>query len=142
MKFIQLIAQNRLDEAKQNLFENIQKRILEKLEETKKELVNKVYNNLDEANIMRMGRVSKIRRRIRRNPKGQIVIQRNRRKSNIPGYRIVGKKNIVKRIPAYTRIHKARMMKRAWKTTRKSKLRRSLYRRTQSMRRRQSMGIR
>jgi len=36
MKFIQLLLQNRLDEAKQNLFENIQKRILEKLEETKK----------------------------------------------------------------------------------------------------------
>ena len=142
MKFIQLILQNRLDEAKQNLFENIQKRILEKLEETKKELVNKVYNNLDEGNIMRMGRVSKIRRRIRRNAKGQIVVQRNRRKSNIPGYRIVGNKNVVKRIPAFTRLHKARMMKRAWRTTRKSKLRRSLLKRRLSIRRRQSMGIR
>ena len=142
MKFIQLIAQNRLDEAKQNLFENIQKRILEKLEETKKELVNKVYNNLDEANIMRMGRVSRIRRRIRRNPQGKIVVQRNRRKSNIPGYRIVGQKNIVKRIPATVRMHKSRMLKRSWRTTRKGKLRRSLMKRTQSLRRRQSMGIR
>jgi len=142
MKFIQLIAQNRLDEAKQNLFENIQKRILEKLEETKKELVNKVYNNLDEANIMRMGRVSRIRRRIRRNPQGRIVVQRNRRRSNIPGYRIVGQKNIVKRIPATVRMHKSRMLKRSWRTTRKGKLRRSLMKRTQSLRRRQSMGIR
>ena len=142
MKFIQLIAQNRLDEAKQNLFENIQKRILEKLEETKKELVNKVYNNLDEANIMRMGRVSRIRRRIRRNPQGRIVVQRNRRKSNIPGYRIVGQKNIVKRIPATVRMHKSRMLKRSWRTTRKGRLRRSLMKRTQSLRRRQSMGIR
>lgn len=142
MKFIQLLLQNRLDEAKQNLFENIQKRILEKLEETKKELVNKVYNNLDEANIMRMGRVSRIRRRIRRNPQGKIVVQRNRRKSNIPGYRIVGQKNIVKRIPATVRMHKSRMLKRSWRTTRKGKLRRSLMKRTQSLRRRQSMGIR
>ena len=142
MKFIQLLLHNRLDEAKQNLFENIQKRILEKLEETKKELVNKVYNNLDEANIMRMGRVSRIRRRIRRNPQGRIVVQRNRRRSNIPGYRIVGKKNIVKRIPATVRMHKSRMLKRSWRTTRKGKLRRSLMKRTQSLRRRQSMGIR
>jgi hypothetical protein len=142
MKFIQLLLQNRLDEAKQNLFENIRKRILEKLEETKKELVNKVYNNLDEANIMRMGRVSRIRRRIRRNPQGRIIVQRNRRRSNIPGYRIVGQKNIVKRIPATVRMHKSRMLKRSWRTTRKGKLRRSLMKRTQSLRRRQSMGIR
>ncbi len=45
-----------------------------------------------------MGRITKIRRRIRRNKKGRIVVQRNVRKSGIKGYRISG--NTVKRIPA------------------------------------------
>jgi hypothetical protein len=141
MKFINLLIQNKLDEAKNNLFEDIKEKILLKLEERKKELVEETYN-LTEANpnVIRMGRISRVRRRIRRNPKNQIVVQRNRRRSNIKGYRVTG--NTIKRIPVNVRLHKARMLKRSWKTTRKSKLRRSLQRRTMSMRRRQSMGIR
>ena len=91
-------------------------------------------------NIIRQGRIQKIRRRIRRNAKGRIVVQKNRRRSAIKGYRIAG--NTVKRIPAYTRIRKARLLKRSWKTTRRAKLRRSLLKRKLSMRRRASMGLR
>ena len=87
-----------------------------------------------------MGRVQKIRRRIRRNAKGRIIVQKNVRRSSIKGYRISG--NTVKRIPATVRLHKARMLKRSWKTTRKSKLRRTLLKRKMSLRRRSSMGIR
>ena len=96
---------------------------------------------LDEAsaNVVKMGRIQKIRRRIRRNAKGRIIVQRNVKRSGIKGYRISG--NTVKRISATSRIHKARMLKRSWKTTRKSKLRRSLLKRKMSMRRRSSMGI-
>ena len=87
-----------------------------------------------------MGRIQKIRRRIRRNAKGRIVVQKNVRRSGIKGYRISG--NTVKRIPAAARLKKARLLKRSWKTTRRAKLRRSLLKRKMSMRRRTSMGLR
>ena len=63
-----------------------------------------------------MGRILKVRRRIRRNKKGRIIVQRNVKKSGLKGYRMVG--STVRRIPATTRLHKARMLKRSWKTTR------------------------
>jgi hypothetical protein len=87
-----------------------------------------------------MGRINKIRRRIRRNAKGKIVVQKNVRKSGIKGYRISG--NTVKRIPATVRLKKARLLKRSWKTTRKAKLRQTLLKRKLSMRRRSSLGLR
>ena len=100
---------------------------------------------LDEAtkkrnpNIVKMGRVHKIRRRIRRNAKGKIVVQKNKRRSGLKGYRVHG--STVKRIPAYARIHKARMLKRSWKTKRRAKLRRTLFKRKMSMRRRKAIGL-
>jgi hypothetical protein len=87
-----------------------------------------------------MGRITKIRRRIRRNAKGRIVVQKNKRKSGIKGYAISG--NTVKRISATTRLKKARLLKRSWKTTRRAKLRRTLLKRKMSMNRRKSMGLR
>ena len=91
-------------------------------------------------NIVKMGRITKVRRRIRRNKKGRIVVQKNVKKSGVKGYRISG--NTVKRIPATVRLRKARLLKRSWKTTRKAKLRRTLLKRKMSMRRRKSMGLR
>jgi hypothetical protein len=99
---------------------------------------------LDEAkrntNIIKMGRINKIRRRVRRNAKGKIIVQKNVRKSGIKGYRISG--NTVRRIPATARLKKARLLKRSWKTTRRAKLRRTLLKRKMSMRRRSSLGLR
>ena len=101
---------------------------------------------LDEAakkrnpNIIKMGRIQKVRRRIRRNAKGRIVLQRNVQRSGVKGYRISGK--TVKRIPANVRLHKARLLKRSWKTTRRAKLRRTLFKRRMSMMRRKSIGLR
>jgi hypothetical protein len=110
-------------------------------EEVKKEFMSE--DNLIEAtrnnNIVKMGRVQKIRRRIRRNAKGRIVVQRNRKRSGIKGYRVSG--NTVKRISATERLRKARLLKRSWKTTRRAKLRRTLIKRKMSMRRRASMGL-
>ena len=88
---------------------------------------------------MRVGRIQKIRRRIRRNKNNQIVVQRNKRKSTVKGFRISG--NSVIRIPAIQRIQKSRKLKRYWKTKGKSKLRRTLLKRKMSLRRRTSMGI-
>jgi hypothetical protein len=102
-----------------------------------------VEEHLDEKrnpNLIKMGRITRIRRRIRRTAKGKIVVQKNRRRSGIKGYRISG--NTVKRIPATERLRKARLLKRSWKTTRRAKLRRTMLKRKMSMRRRASMGLR
>jgi hypothetical protein len=118
----------------------------DKLKELKQVVGSSVYEEvelLDEApsrNIVKVGRVQKIRRRIRRNSKGRIVVQRNKRRSAIKGYRISG--NTVKRIPATQRIQKQRALKRYWKTKGRAKLTRTLLKRKMSMRRRKSMGIR
>ena len=85
-------------------------------------------------------RITKIRRRIRRNAKGRIIVQKNKRRSGVKGYRISG--NTVKRIPATVRLKKARLLKRSWKTTRRAKLRRTMLKRKMSMNRRKSMGLR
>jgi len=152
MSFVELILQNKLDEAKELIFARLDEIASVRLEEAKPYVVDAMYEEievdeevLEEAakrrnpNIVKMGRISKIRRRIRRNKKGRIVVQRNVRKSGIKGYRISG--STVKRIPATVRLRKARLLKRSWKTTRKSKLRRTLLKRKMSMRRRKSMGL-
>ena len=144
MSFIDSIIHKHFDEAKELLFSRLNEIVSKRLEEAKRYVAEDTFEftELDEAgnNIVRMGRVQKIRRRIRRNGKGRIIVQRNVRRSSIKGYRISG--NTVKRIPATVRLHKARMLKRSWKTTRKSKLRRTLLKRKMSLRRRSSMGIR
>jgi hypothetical protein len=152
MSFVELILQNRLDEAKELIFERLNDIASVRMEEAKPYVVDAMFEEievdeevLEEAakkrnpNIQKMGRITKVRRRIRRNKKGRIVVQRNVRKSGIKGYRISG--NTVKRIPATVRLRKARLLKRSWKTTRKSKLRRTLMKRKMSMRRRQAMGL-
>jgi hypothetical protein len=94
---------------------------------------------LEEGNIVTSGRVQRIRRRIRRNKKGRIAVQRNVRRSAIKGYRLSG--NTVRRIPVQQKMHKARMLKRYWKTKGRSKLKRTLMKRKMSLNRRKSMGI-
>ena len=145
MSFVKLLIDNKLDEAKDKLFAHLNEIVAKRLAEAKRYVAEDMFNEvLDEAtqnrNIIKMGRVQKIRRRIRRNAKGKIVIQKNVRRSAIKGYRISG--NTVKRIPATVRLRKARLLKRSWKTTRKAKLRRTLMKRKMSMRRRSSIGLR
>jgi hypothetical protein len=147
MNFIQKILENKLEEAKDSLFERLNEIVKQRLVEAKRYVAEDSFEfveELEEAvkrnpNIIKQGRIQKIRRRIRRNAKGRIVVQKNRKRSAIKGYRVSG--NTVKRIPAIERIHKARLLKRSWKTTRKSKLRRTLMKRKMSMRRRTSMGL-
>ena len=153
MSFVDLILQNRLDEAKELIFARLDDIASIRLEEAKPYVVDEMFEEievdeevLEEAakrrnpNVVKMGRITKVRRRIRRNKKGKIVVQKNVKKSGVKGYRISG--NTVKRIPATVRLRKARLLKRSWKTTRKAKLRRTLLKRKMSMRRRKSMGLR
>ena len=136
---VDLILGNQLAEAKTLLFAKLDEIAAKRLEEAKRYVAEDSFE-LDEANVIKMGRVLKIRRRIRRNKKNRIIVQRNVRKSAIKGYRLAG--NTVKRISAIQRINKTRKLKRYWKTKGRAKLNRTLMKRKQSNRRRQSMGIR
>jgi hypothetical protein len=144
MTFVDLIARNKLVEAKSFIFERLEQMVATRLQAEKVSVADDIYEwveeELDEANVMRMGRITKIRRRIRRNAKGRIVVQKNVRKSAIKGYRLSG--NRVVRIPTIQRLQKSRKLKRYWKTKGKAKLRRTLMKRSISLRRRKSMGIR
>ena len=146
MTFLDLLFQNKLDEAKEQLLAHLNAISASRLAEAKRyveaDMFEQVEEQLDEKrnpNIIKQGRITKIRRRIRRNAKGRIVVQKNRRRSGIKGYRISG--NTVKRIPATERLRKARLLKRSWKTTRRAKLRRTLMKRKMSMRRRAGLGL-
>ena len=152
MNFVDLILQNKLDEAKELIFERLDEIASVRMEEAKPYIVDAMFEEievdedvLEEAakrrnpNIVKMGRITKVRRRIRRNKKGRIIVQRNVKKSGLKGYRMAG--STVRRIPATVRLRKARLLKGSWKTTRKSKLRRTLLKRKMSMRRRKAMGL-
>jgi len=145
VSLVDLIVSGRLAEAREVVFAMLDEMSSERLQEEKivvgQDTYTLVEEVLDEAstNVIRTGRIKKIRRRIRRNAQGRIVVQKNVRKSAIKGYRISG--NTVKRIPAIQRINKARKLKRYWKTKGKAKLRRTLLKRKMSIRRRTSMGI-
>lgn len=148
MNFLDSIIKNKLDEAKQKIFDRLNEIVAERLEEARRYVAEDNFEFIEELeeavkkrnpNIIKMGRIQKIRRRVRRNAKGRIVIQKNRKRSGIKGYRVSG--NTVKRIPAAQRLRKARLLKRSWKTTRRAKLRRTLLKRKFSMRRRASMGL-
>ena len=145
MSLIDLIAEGKLAEAKALIFSRLDDIAFENLQEEKVIVGSTTYvvveEELNEAssNIVKMGRMKKIRRRIRRNAKGRIIVQKNVRKSAIKGYRVSG--NRVVRIPTIQRIQKARKLKRYWKTKGKAKLRRTLLKRKMSIRRRTSMGI-
>jgi hypothetical protein len=129
MRLLEKLMLGKMEEAKEILFNRLNVIASEKLEEAKRN-----------PNIIRMGKVQKIRRRIRRNAKGRIVVQKNVRRSAVKGYKVSG--NTIKRISAVDRLRKARLLKRSWKTTRRAKIRRTLMKRKMSMQRRKSMGLR
>lgn len=145
MSLVELIVSGRLAEAKDVVFARLDVISSDRLQEEKIVVGQDTYTMVEEVlneastNVIKMGRIKKIRRRIRRNAQGRIVVQKNVRKSAIKGYRVSG--NSVKRIPAIQRIQKARKLKRYWQTKGKAKLRRTLLKRKMSIRRRTSMGI-
>ena len=140
MNLIDALLSNDIIKFKELVYEQLSVIAVRKLEEEKKEIASAQFEvELEEGNIITTGRVQRIRRRIRRNKKGRIAVQRNVRRSAIKGYRLSG--GTVRRIPVQQKMHKARMLKRYWKTKGRSKLKRTLMKRKMSMRRRKSMGI-
>lgn len=140
MRLIDALLSNDLIKFKELVYEQLHSIAARKLEEEKRQIASAQFEiELEEGNIITTGRVQRIRRRIRRNKKGRITVQRNVRRSAIKGYKLSG--NTVRRIPIQQKMHKARMLKRYWKTKGRSKLKRTLMKRKMSMRRRTSMGI-
>jgi hypothetical protein len=140
MNLIDALLSNDVIKFKELVYEQLSIIAARKLEEEKKEIAAAQFEvELEEGNIVTSGRVQRIRRRIRRNKKGRISVQRNVRRSAIKGYRLSG--NTVRRIPVQQKMHKARMLKRYWKTKGRSKLKRTLMKRKMSINRRKSMGI-
>jgi hypothetical protein len=85
MNFIDLILSGKLDEARQSLQNRLEEITAKRLQEAKAYVAAEMVEELDEVvkrnpNIIRQGRIQKIRRRIRRNAKGRIVVQKNKRR--------------------------------------------------------------
>ena len=147
MNLLELIVQNKLTEAKELIFNSLNSIAAQRLEEAKRYTASDMFEEIEDleeantsTNIVKQGRVHKIRRRIRRNKQGRIIVQRNIRRSSTPGYRVSG--NTVKRITAIQKINKSRKLKRYWKSKGRAKLGRTLLKRRMSNLRRKSMGIR
>ena len=146
MSIVESIINGDGTKVKELIYEQLFAILDRKLDEQKQQLAKESFDyeveTIEEGkslNIVKTGRIQKIRRRIRRNKKGKIIVQRNVRRSAIKGYKLSG--NTVKRIPVTSRIHKTRMLKRYWKTKGRAKMNRTLLKRKMSMRRRKSMGI-
>lgn len=143
MSFIDRIIEGDLIQAKQSLFDRLNEIAAQHLEEAKKIVAMETFVVSEAArrntNVVKMGRIQKIRRRIRRNKKGKIVVQKNVKRSAIKGYRVSG--SGLKRISAAERLKKSRKLKQSWKTSRRAKIRGTLLKRKMSMRRRTAMGL-
>ena len=136
------IIRQRFEDAKDRIFASLDEMLERKLVALKKTIASDYFEELSEAfnpNRQKVGRIIKIRRRIRRDKKGKIVIQKNKRKSAIKGFRISGNK--VVRVSAVSRMKKSRNLKKFWRSKGRSKLRRTLLKRKMSMNRRKAIGL-
>ena len=136
------ITRQRFEDAKDRIFASLDEMLERKLIALKRTIASDYFEELSEAfnpNRQKVGRIIKIRRRIRRDKKGKIVIQKNKRKSAIKGFRISGNK--VVRVSAVSRMKKSRNLKKFWRSKGRSKLRRTLLKRKMSMNRRKAIGL-
>ena len=140
MNLIQAIFNDKIDVVKNFITKKIEESLRNHLEEAKQYIATELMiSERINTNIQRIGKIQRYRKRIRRDPSGKIQIQKNRTRSSMKGYRISGKS--VKRITAIQRLSKSMNLRRSWKSKRRSQLRRSLFRRKISMRRRKSLGL-
>jgi hypothetical protein len=139
--FISKLLQNKVVEAKEVLDQHIQDLVNEKVNQIKMRLAAEMYGDdvefeeedLNEANIQKMGRTKLIRVRIR---KGKV--QRRVKKSSVAGFTIRGGK-LVRMSPLERRRRK--LAARRSKFKRRAKLKQSLRKRALSLRRRKAMGL-
>jgi len=86
VNFVDLILENKLDEAKEVLFDRLNEIVAQRMEEAKRYVAADRFEEVEELeeatrrnpNIIKMGRIQKIRRRIRRNAKGVSLFKKTR----------------------------------------------------------------
>ena len=132
-EFVSKLLSNNVVEARNILGNRINRLVDEKISQLKMRLTAELYEKLDEANVMRMGRTKLIKVRVR---KGKV--QRRKKFSAVPGYTIRGGK-LTRMSPAERRHRK--MGVRRSKFKRRAKLNMSLRKRKISLRRRRAMGL-
>ena len=138
--FVAKLLSNHLIEAKEVLNQQIENLVNEKLNQVKMRLAVEMYENVEfdeeninEANVQKMGRTKIIRVRIR---KGKV--QRRKKFSAVKGYTIRSGKLV--RMSPQERRHRKMAARRA-KFKRRSKLRQALRKRKLSLRKRKAMGL-
>jgi hypothetical protein len=132
--FIDSLLSNKLTEAKKQLESALQELVEKKLNQLKLKMTAEMYGvQLDEANVMRMGRTKVVRLRIR---KGKV--QRRKKFSAVKGYTIRGGK-LIRMSPQERRNRK--LAARRAKFKRRAKLKQALRKRNISLRKRRAMGL-
>jgi hypothetical protein len=143
-KLVESIFTENFNDASENLSESFVEILKQKLAEAKKivaakydvaELAEALQTDeqIDESNIVRMGRMKMIRARIRSGK-----VQRRVKKSAIPGMRVASGK-LVRMTPTEKR--KRKMGARRAKIKRHAKLARALMKRRRSLMKRKAMGL-
>jgi hypothetical protein len=147
-KLIESIISDDFNQASENLTESFTEILKQKLNEAKKivaakydvaELAEALINveeieQVDESNIVRMGRLKMIRARIRNGK-----VQRRVKRSAIPGMRVSSGK-LVRMSPTEKR--KRKLGARRAKIKRRAKLARALLKRRRSLMKRKALGLR
>ena len=135
--FIDALLSNNLIEAKRILDERLDELADDALTDVKEDMALEMFDvdldELEEGNIMKMGRTKMIRVRIRGGK-----IQRRKKLSAVKGYTTRGGK-LVRMSPVERRNRK--MASRRSKFKRRAKLRQALRKRKMSLRRRSAMGL-
>ena len=135
--FIDALLSNNLIEAKRILDERLDELADDALTDVKEDMALEMFDvdldELEEGNIMKMGRTKMIRVRIRGGK-----IQRRKKLSAVQGYTTRGGK-LVRMSPVERRNRK--MASRRSKFKRRAKLRQALRKRKMSLRRRSAMGL-
>ncbi len=136
--FVSKLLNDKIVEAKAVLVQRIQDLVNEKVNQVKIRLANEMYDNVEfeevnEANVQKMGRTKLIRVRFRGGK-----LQRRVKKSAVPGFTIRGGK-LTRMSPVERR--KRKLAARRSKFKRRSKLRQALRKRQMTLRKRKAMGL-
>ena len=136
--FVAKLLDNKIVEAKAVLVQRINDLVSEKINQVKVRLASEMYDDVEfeevnEANVQKMGRTKLIRVRFRGGK-----LQRRVRKSAVPGFTIRGGK-LTRMSPIERR--KRKLAARRSKFKRRAKLRQALRKRQMTLRKRKAMGL-
>lgn len=136
---VQALSQGELTKAKELLDQKFMSLVDETLEKVKSHILTELYEEddeeeqLDEANVQKIGRTKLIRTRIRGGK-----VQRRKKISAVKGYTLRGGKLV--RMSAQEKMHRKQAARRS-KFKRKAKMFTAIRKRSRSMRKRKAMGL-